>query len=538
MASKPRGLKCILSHPDPEAVAGDVTGVPEVPLIRREGEFVYIRLNPEFDKWVLENERVLAAFNEEVNLFAETRAQICPLGINPNEPQTTFSGQLAPQTTPNSFGYLIFALKGEVENMLKLDVVGAATEGRKIPEWLRAVSKAWKLPPAEARDVMINRRRWLKEYVDTLQVHWETLDKINKKEFVDPLGFFPKPAPFGATLPDRISRMLVILRSVFGGLSQGPEGKTAMINLPTLKFKAGKWKKRSEMLRARVKDAELWREYAQKWELNDPDIVKILGHYRYFNLFETESWGAYRGVSLKRSLPVTLFDNIWAWYGCWSAAWNRIVTIIDQLTPLPGLEDVNLEWAPEGQPYTTKDTITLEELMSDVPHDPKLTKLYMESLLMAPHEDLATIPIPDNQAQFRIQPRPQFNMQDLVEAPENSYVAPISTTQTETQPQAQAQQGIKIEPQSEAQLQEVQVQPEVQIQPEVQVQPEVQIQEESEQGRMLIEFEPNQGDTSATNNEPIDISDLSSHRSRPGGKSRARMNRKPKNQDQQMEEEL
>ncbi|KAF3252102.1 hypothetical protein TWF192_004555 [Orbilia oligospora] len=356
-----------------------------------------------------------------------------------------------------------------------------------MPEWLRAVSKAWELPPAEARDVMINRRRWLKEYVDALQVHWETLDKINNKEFLDPLGFFPKPAPFGATLPDRISRMLVILRSVFGGLSQGPEGKTAMINLPTLKFKPSKWKKRSEMLGARVKDAELWREYAQKWELNDPDIVKILGHYRYFNLFEVESWGAYRGVSLKRSMPVILFDNIWAWYGCWAAAWDRIVRIIDQLTPLPGLEDVNLEWAPEGQPYTTKDTITLEELMSDVPHDPKLTKLYMENLPMAP-QDLGTVPISENQAQ----------------------------------------QEIKIEPQFEAQLQEVQAQPEVQIQEE----PEL------EQGRMLVEFEPNQRDTSATNTEPVDISDLSSRRSRPGGKSQARMNRKPKNQDQQMEEEF
>ncbi|RVD86273.1 uncharacterized protein DFL_004558 [Arthrobotrys flagrans] len=118
-------------------------------------------------------------------------------------------------------------------------------------------------------------------------------------------------------------------------------------------------------------------------------------------------------------------------------------------------------------------------------------------------------------------------MQDLLEAPEENLGAvPISNPKAQAQPQAQ------IQPQVQVQPQEAQAQPQG-----VQVQPEVQIQDEPDQTQMLIELDPNQSGISAANTEAMDVSDISSRRCRPGGKSWARMNRKPKSSQMQMEKE-
>ncbi|KAK6508538.1 hypothetical protein TWF506_010625 [Arthrobotrys conoides] len=516
-------------EPGSESNTGASTAPTNVDPIRREGEFVYIRLDPEFDSWVLANENILAALNNEVNSFAEIRAKLCPLGINPKEKQTTYSGRPIPQTPHFAFGYLIFAFKGEIASLFELQMEKAVTEGPNIPEWLQIASRVWKLPPVQAQDVMIKRRDLMGHYATVLESHWEALDKIDKKDFNNTLAFFPQPAEFGETLNARRSRMLVLLRSIFGGLHLGPGGLTAMINLKNFGFKADKWNKRNQLLEARVEDAELWAKYAEMWGLGDPDMTKVLGYYRYFPIWEPDIWTeVLGGKQRKKSTALTLFEDIWAWYGCWAAAWDRIVRIIDQLTPPPGLEDLKLEWAPEPRAYTTGDLITDEELMlKDIPEDPKLAALYMEWLLRAEPEDLDTIPVSDNQDQ--VQMRYQWNMQDLMEVSEENNGG--SNPQTEARRQDQDQTKVENVPQSHEQPQEVE------FQPEVQVQPQVQIQEEPEEVQMIIELGYNQNGISAANTEAVDVSDLSSRRSRPGGKSRARMNRKSRTSEGQMEEE-
>ncbi|KAK6333127.1 hypothetical protein TWF718_010950 [Orbilia javanica] len=506
--------------PDPntDAAATDNTATVQVPLIRHEGDFIYIRMDPEFEDWLYNNQKVLSDLNDEIYTFAEVRNQLCPLGINPSQQQTINQNKDIPQTTQFSFGYLVYTLRAVVEKLAELNIASAATEAPDIPLWLRKASRILGKPPAQAKELYLFQLNVLRDYAETLQTNWEALDRMNQNEFSNASGFFPQPAPFGTTGGERRSRILNLIQGIFGGLGMGPELKTAMINFKNLKFKAEKWKKRSEALNERTKEAALWVAPARVWKMDDITISDMLDYYKYFPMWEETVRDVTTGKMMKKATAITLFENIWAWYGCWAAQWERIVRVIDQLTPLPGLEDLDLEYAPTLQEYTVIDKIEPKELYSDSSNDPKFKELYMSLLLEAPQEDLSKIPAPSpqdegiNMVNLRQIPA-QMGIQSSPGARErNVGIAPISDLPGLVESQAPAE-------------------------PMFQIQPQVQIQDEPQQAQILLELEPSQGDISIENPENLEVSDTTSRNSRMGGKSFARLNRKPKGNNMEIEEE-
>ncbi|KAK6512444.1 hypothetical protein TWF481_001330 [Arthrobotrys musiformis] len=548
--------------PDPDPTAGNAGNTgnagtgdntaaqAEVPLIRQQGEFAYIRL-PDFNAWVKSNRVTLRALNTEINSFAETRTQVCPLGIAPGDKQTTHAGQNIPQTQPFALGYLIYALKGELAKLYQSDILSAPVSGPDVPEGLKTASKVLGMPVDKARERLILIYFSLSNYAEGLTSLWKLLDTINKSDFDNAIGFFPQPAPFGSNQTAQFARMLLLLRGLFGGLFKGPDGETAMINLENLKFKANKWKQRTEMFNTRAREASGWSTWARESKLDDMSMTELLGYYRYFPMWDTDSLkSVIAGKKVVKNTAATLFDDIWAWFGCWATGWGRIVDLASQLTPMPGLGDLNLKWAPEGQSYTSEDKITPEEMKLELPEDERLMSLYMQDLLGAPGEELDTVPFSDLPAQVRFQR--QTDMQNLLEEPrENPGVAPVVYTQAEVQPQIPVQQQFQVEPEVKAEPQvqvQSEIEEEIQIQPQVQTQPEVEIQEENDDDndgglypnevQISIEIEPYKDSNSQEDAErELDISDMSSRRSRPGGKNTARRNRNFKSNPDRIDEE-
>ncbi|KAK6527136.1 hypothetical protein TWF281_010329 [Arthrobotrys megalospora] len=347
----------------PDPAPKEEPDAEEVPFMVQNGPIVTIP-TPEFEKWVKDNVNNFKPFNDAINTFAEIRSTICPLGINPDQKQTII--HIAPKgfkkVPPNSLGYLIYSLKGMLTHLGSYDF----TQTQGIPKWLEELSALLKLTHAQTKATMLFRLERLGAFYFIFREQWEGLNNLNA-QLDDTLGTLPKLRPFERSGAQQKLRTLKLAEGLFGSATESDDGM--VVNLDTIKQLASTWNKRSAELNAKVQEAAILAGWAKKWEMNTPLMSRMMNYPKYF----PSTW------STKYTTVMEWFNAVWAWYGCWAGGWEDIVKAARSFTPLPGLEEEDIEElnVPLDQPSTVRDTYTIEELESNHLIDPHLAWLYV-----------------------------------------------------------------------------------------------------------------------------------------------------------------